>query len=111
MTFFNDIPLEIQDYIFNIHYKDVFKNNVIKELNDIKSRIDEIQRYLIHHGVFNITQGPLNKTVSHHIFYFKNQNDFLKKLWKKRIGIYIMCNHTNKKVTTLNLYMWSNMFA
>ena len=39
----NKLPIEIQNYIWNMYYKDIYSNNVIKELNEYNKKILEYE--------------------------------------------------------------------
>jgi hypothetical protein len=91
----NKLPNEIQNIIWNMYYKDIYSNNIIKELNSIKDDMwafDENIEYtmrLIRCLRFNIPLAICNGT----LIKINEINDtFLEK---------IKTNYSYRKIATL----------
>jgi hypothetical protein len=110
MNIIKKLPTELQTNIFILYWMDIFKENVVKELKNFKTTINNIYIYMCKHGIPNVNQGPNNSTISHHIYYFRKQNDFLIKFIKQKSGNHILCYLLGMRRETFNLYLKSNMF-
>jgi hypothetical protein len=82
----NQLPIEIQNIIWNLYYKDIYSSNIIKELNSIKhdtinfdENIEYIMR-LIRCLRFNM---PVRVCNSKLIKFNDNNNSFLEKIKTK----------------------------
>ena len=60
------LPIEIEDYIWNMYWSSIFSDNVIKYLNDVKKNVETISN--------NVS---LNEVIK-----FTNENDKLTYLNK-----------------------------
>jgi len=110
MNIIQKLPTELQTNIFVLYWMDIFKENVVKELKSYKTIINKIYIYMCNHGVHNVNQGPKNSTITHHLLYFREQNDFLIKFIKKKSGNHLLCYILGISRKTLDLYLKSNIF-
>ena len=106
----NRLPLEIEDCIWNLYWKDIFKDQCINYLNNTVKSLEKMYLF-VKSNIYSTNIGNLNKKklIDHNLFLEKIQKDkglllFLSKKNKKILKIF---NNTNQDIL-LNLNLISS---
>ena len=85
------LPSEVWNIIWEFYWKDIYKNKVLEELISPYKVCDSVYKYMCCHGFCNIQLGINHSTDRLHYYYYRNHNDKLKKILRKKSGIFLFC--------------------
>lgn len=85
----NTLPNEVLDIIMEFYWKDIYTNQVLKELINPCVTCDKIYTYMCRYGIFNIDMGAGNPTDKLHYYYYVLHNNEIKKIIRKQQGIFL----------------------
>ena len=85
-SYLDRLPNEIQDIILNMYWQDIYTNFVIKDLNNIETKVNDINQLFNNNLMSKLIQIANNNTTVDNVdSYLLSTNIFFKNLSKPQI--------------------------